>query len=106
MKVKGSIFAVCCFAATAFSLALTACNSADSKAREAFNDYQTASAAGDLNAGRIALLKAVAAKDDDAAYWEELGKVQVELGAYADAYYAFTRAHELDKSNVSILGTL
>lgn len=106
MKVQRPIFAACCFAATALSLALTACNSSESRALEAFNEYQTASATGDLNAARIALLRAVAEKDDDASYWEALGRVQLELGAYADAYYAFTRAHELDKSNVTILGTL
>jgi predicted Zn-dependent protease len=106
MKFQGLIFAVCCFAATALSLPLASCNSAESRAQDAFNEYQAASAAGDRFAARRALLQAVAAKDDKAAYWDALGKLQLELGAYPDAYYAFTRAHELDKSNVSILAAL
>jgi predicted Zn-dependent protease len=106
MKFQGLIFAACCFAATALSLPLASCNSAESTAEEAFNEYQAAAAAGDLFAARAALLEAVAAKDDKASYWDTLGKLQLELGAYQPAYYAFTRAHELDKSNVSILAAL
>ncbi len=52
------------------------------------------------------MLEVVAAKDDEPAYWEELGKVQVELGALGDAYYAYTRAHELDRTNAQVLANL
>jgi predicted Zn-dependent protease len=48
---------------------------------------------------RRALLQLVQAKDDVAEYWAELGKVQASMGSYGDAYYAFTRAYELDRSN-------
>ncbi|MCH8614682.1 tetratricopeptide repeat protein [Sphingomonas sp. SM33] len=93
-------------AATALSLALTGCNSSESRARAAFSDYQAAIAAGDLKTARSALLKLVAAQDDDPDYWNELGKVQLKLGAYPDAYYALTRAHELDRTNADVLGTM
>jgi predicted Zn-dependent protease len=63
-------------------------------------------ASGDLPAARRALLEIVAVKDDDPAYWEELGKIQVELGSMADAYYAYTRAHELDRTNGPVLANL
>lgn len=106
MKRQGRFFAVCCIAATGLSLALSACNSSEAEAAEAFNEYQAASAAGDLINARIALLKVVAAKDDDPQYWKALGDVQLQLNAFSDAYYAYTRAHELDKSNVEILGAL
>jgi predicted Zn-dependent protease len=106
MKDRSPFFAACCFVATALSLSLAGCNSSESRAREAFSDYQAASAAGDLVAARIALLQLVAAKDDQPDYWQELGKVQIQLGAYSDAYYAFTRAYELDKSNPEVLSTL
>jgi predicted Zn-dependent protease len=106
MKDRSPFFAACCIAATALSLSLAGCNSSESRAREAFSDYQAASAAGDLIAARIALLQLVAAKDDQPDYWQELGKVQIQLGAYSDAYYAFTRAYELDKSNPEVLSTL
>ena len=93
-------------AATALSLALTGCNSSESRARAAFSDYQAAMAAGDLKTARSALLKLVAAQDDNPDYWNELGKVQLKLAAYPDAYYAFTRAHELDRTNADVLGTM
>jgi len=106
MKFRSPFFAACCFAATALSLLLGACGSAESQARDSFNDYQVAAAAGDLIAARKALLKTVEAQDDNPAYWEELGKIQVQLGAYPDAYYAFTRAYELDRTNAEILSNL
>ena len=106
MKGRSPFFAACCIAATALSLSLAGCNSSDSRAREAFSDYQAASAAGDLIAARIALLQLVAAKDDQPDYWQELGKVQIKLGAYSDAYYAFTRAYELDRSNPELVKAL
>jgi predicted Zn-dependent protease len=106
MKVRSPFFAACCFAATALSLLLTGCNSAESRAQDALADYQQASAVGDARAARIALLKLVAAEDGNPDYWAELGKLQVQLGAYNDAYYAFTRSHELDKGNAEVLSTL
>lgn len=106
MKDRSPFFAACCIAATALSLSLAGCNSSESRAREAFSDYQAASAAGDLIAARIALLQLVAAKDDQPDYWQELGKVQIQLGAFSDAYYAFSRAYELNKSNPDVLSTL
>ena len=106
MNNRGPFFAACCFAATALSLFLAGCNSAESRAQEALADYQQASAIGDAKAARMALLQLVAAEDGNPDYWRELGKLQVQLGAYNDAYYAFTRAHELDKSNAEVLSTL
>src|ERR671918_701606 len=105
MKDRSPFFAACCFAAT-LSLALAGCDSSESRAREAFNAYRAASAAGDIGAARVALLQLVAAEDGNPSYWEELGKVQIQLGAFADAYYAFTRAHELDRSNAQVLSNL
>ena len=106
MKVRGPFFAACCIAATALGLALSGCNSRENQAQAALNEYQAAAAAGDLAGSRRALLKLVGAKDDNPDYWERLGRVQVELGAFRDAYYAFTRAHELDRSNVVALSNL
>lgn len=106
MKVRSPFFAACCIAATALSVALAGCRSSESEAREGYGEYQAAMASGDLFAARIALLKIVAVKDDDPAYWEELGKVQVQLGSLGDAYYAYTRAHELDRTNAQVLANL
>jgi predicted Zn-dependent protease len=55
---------------------------------------------------RSALLKLVQAKDDVSEYWIELGKVQAQMGAYGDAYYAFSRAYELDRSNPELIRSL
>src|SRR5438045_5505956 len=82
------------------------CSSSDSRARAALGEYQAASAANDLPAARRALLELVIAKDDVADYWAELGKVQAALGSYNDAYYAFTRAYELNRSDPGLVRAL
>jgi predicted Zn-dependent protease len=82
---------------------MAGCSSSDARARDALSDYQTASAANDPIGARKALMKLVRAKDDVPDYWVELGKLQVSMGSYNDAYYAFTRAYELDRNNVDIL---
>ena len=82
------------------------CSSSDSRARAALGEYQTATAANDLPAARKALLELVQAKDDVADYWAELGKVQAAMGSYNDAYYAFTRAYELNRSDPGLVKAL
>lgn len=88
------------------SLSLSGCGTGSRQAREAYSDYQAAQASGDLPAVRAALLRLVAAEDDEAKYWAELGKVQMQLSNYGEAFYAFTRAHELDRTDVEVLGIL
>ena len=104
--VRSPFFAACCIAATALCLPISACTSNETQAREYYAEYQVAAAAGDLVAARTALLQTVAVQDDVPAYWEQLGKLQVELGAFNDAYEAFKHAHELDRSNSQILANL
>src|SRR5438552_3732584 len=82
------------------------CSSSDSRAQAALGEYQSAAAANDLPGARKALLQLVRAKDDVADYWVELGKLQASMGSYGDAYYAFTRAYELDRSNPDLLSAL
>jgi predicted Zn-dependent protease len=67
------------------------------------NAYQSASAVNDLIGARRALLQLVRAKDDVPDYWVELGKLQASMGNYSDAYYAFSRAYELDRSNPDLV---
>jgi predicted Zn-dependent protease len=69
-------------------------------------EYQSAVASNDMLGARKALLELVQAKDDVAEYWTELGKLQASMGAYSDAYYAFTRAYELDRSNPELARAL
>ena len=83
----------------ALALFLAACDTRASRSQAAFNKYQAASNAGDLVAARRALLELVAADEDVPSYWLELGKVQVRLGDYPQAFYAFTRANELNRGD-------
>src|SRR4051812_19470923 len=82
---------------------LAGCSSSDSRAQQALTAYQAAAAANDIPGARQALLQLVRAKEDVPDYWVELGKLQASTGSYAEAYYAFTRAYELDRSNPELL---
>jgi predicted Zn-dependent protease len=82
---------------------LPACSSSDARAQDALGSYQAAAAANDLVGARKALLELVRAKDDVPDYWIELGKFDASAGDYNSAYYAFTRAYELDRNNVDVL---
>ena len=82
------------------------CSSSDSRAQAALGEYQAATAANDLPGARKALLELVRAKDDVSDYWAELGKVQATMGSYDDAYYAFTRAYELNRSDPELVRVL
>lgn len=77
--------------------------SSDARERSALSAYQSAAAANDLIGERKALLELVQAKDDVPDYWAELGKLQISMGDFNGAYYAFSRAYELDRSNVDVL---
>lgn len=82
---------------------LPGCSSSDARARNALTAYQSAAAANDVDGARRALLQLVRAKDDVPDYWVELGKLEASAGSYSDAYYAFSRAYELDRSNADVL---
>ena len=87
----------------AMSITLASCNSRERAARNAFQAYQAAAATGDLPTIRNALLTLVAADEGVADYWVQLGKVHAALGASSDAYFAFTRAHELNRADPAVL---
>nr|NUR37694.1 hypothetical protein [Sphingomonas sp.] len=82
------------------------CNTSDARAQQALENYQVAAAANDLPGARRALLELVRAKDDVSEYWVELGKIQASLGDYGDAYFAFSRAYELNRGNTELLSLL
>jgi predicted Zn-dependent protease len=82
------------------------CNTSDARAQQALEAYQAAAAQNDLITARVALLNLVRAKDDVSEYWVELGKVQASLGSFGDAYYAFSRAYELDRGNAQLLSVV
>jgi tetratricopeptide (TPR) repeat protein len=89
------------------ALILSGCGLIQSRAAaRAYNEYQAALAVGDLPHAHAALLKLVRADEDEPDYWVELGKMELRLGNYAEAYQALSRAHELDRNNVQVLATL
>ena len=78
----------------------------DRSARTDYAQYQAAMAAGDLRQARRALLRLTRVKQDVAEYWIALGQVQIQLDSYRQAYSAFNRAHELDRTNVPVLASM
>lgn len=82
------------------------CNSRQSRAAEAYAEYQSASARNDLMAARRALSALVAAEQDNVEAWSALGRLQLASGEYGGAYNAFNRAQELDRGNPELLRTL
>ena len=85
---------------------LASCSSATERASQANGRYQAAMAAGDLMRARRAALEATRARDDVADYWIALGGTQMALKNYAGAFDAYTRAVELDRTNLTALQTL
>jgi predicted Zn-dependent protease len=85
---------------------LAGCGLLPSKAERAYSQYQAALAGGDKNRVRAALVALASADEDNPDYWIELGKIQIEFGDYAKAYDAFSRAYEVDRSNVPVLTAL
>lgn len=106
MNLRTQMRSACFVSLLSAALFLQGCGSRDDKAREAYNNYQAALATGSLPYIRTTLLQLVALDDSNAQYWQELGRVQLQLQAYNDAYYALTRAYELDRSNADVLRIL
>src|SRR3569833_1347897 len=79
------------------------CKSSGARAQDAMTAYQAAAASNDVDGARKALMQLGGAKDDVPDYWIELGKLQASVGSYGDAYYALTRAYELDRGNPDVL---
>lgn len=87
-------------------IALNGCNSKEARARDAYAEYQAASAAGNMVGARLALMKLVSIDESVSEYWVELAKIQAANGSIGEAYHSLTRAYELDRSNVGLLRTL
>lgn len=76
------------------------------KARRADEAYQRALAQNDLIGERDALQKLTTADEDVSDYWIRLAKVELEIGSYGGAYQHLSRAHELDRTDVSTLSMM
>lgn len=89
------------FAGTA--LLLCACSSPQEKAEQDAASANALVAAGNFEAARQAILRAVAVRDDQPEQWLLLGRVDLETGRPADALLAYSRVLELDATNIEAL---
>ena len=87
------------------ALLISGCGN-EQKVRRADEAYQRALAVNDLGGQRIALLALTKADEDVAEYWMRLAQVDLQIGAYGDAYAHLSRAHELDRSAVAPLSMM
>jgi tetratricopeptide (TPR) repeat protein len=106
VKNRTLFFWLSLFGLVATTPLIGGCSLFGSRAAAAYNEYQSALAAGNLKGAQIALLRLVHEEDGVSDYWEELGKVDLQLGEYGMAYDAFSHAYELDRSNTQILAAL
>jgi tetratricopeptide (TPR) repeat protein len=106
VKIRTFFFALTLAGLTAATPLLSGCGLFGSRAAEAYSEYQAALAAGDMTRAQVALIALVHAKEDVPDYWIELGKIDLQLGQYSQAYDAFSHAHELDRTNIDVQAAL
>lgn len=107
VKNRTLFFRVACCSLALGVLPLSGCDYLKTRsARADYIAYQQALAAGDLRGARRALTRLTRTEQGVPDYWVELGKLQLQMGDTRRAYGSFARAHELDRSNVAILGTM
>jgi hypothetical protein len=63
-------------------------------------------AGGDLEAARLSIQKAIATRDDVAAYYILLGQIEVQSQKPVSAFNAFSLALDLEADNVQILQSI
>lgn len=84
-------------------LALPACKSPAERAAELAAQADAQANAGDLVAAQKAILEAIALRDDIPAYQQLLGVISLKAGNQGDAYRAFSRALDIDPTNMTAL---
>ncbi len=82
-------------------LATTACDDVQQRAAIAARDAELALQAGDLDAAEARAAEASQLRDSEAAYWELLGRVQLQRNKLAEAFSSFQRVVELDPGNLN-----
>jgi len=84
-------------------LALPACKSPAERAAELAAQANAQADAGNLVAAQKAILEAIALRDDIPAYQQLLGAIALKAGKQGDAYRAFSRALDIDPTNMTAL---
>ncbi len=87
----------------AATLALAACSSDSEIAARKAAEASALLDAGNIYGARIAAQASVNARDDISANWILLGRVQLAAGQIGEAYVSYTRALELDATNVEAM---
>lgn len=90
----------------AAALAVTACSSKTETAERKAGEAAALLDAGDIDGARKAALASVEARDDQPETWMLLGRIGLAKNAMGEAYDAYTRAIELDSSNIEALQAL
>jgi tetratricopeptide (TPR) repeat protein len=89
--------------AMAGALLLAGCNSSNQKVANSVAEATALLEAGNLDVARIIALRAVRERDDVASAWMLLGRVNLMSGRIGEAYNAYSRALELDATNIEAL---
>ncbi|SDD44492.1 Tetratricopeptide repeat-containing protein [Sphingomonas sp. YR710] len=84
-------------------LAIAGCGSPQERAAKALVRYENYYAQHDMLRARIEIRNAIREQDDVADYWNKLGRVELALNKYFNAYSAYSRALELDKGNIEAM---
>lgn len=105
MKIKLLFSSWGAKALCAAALLLSACGN-QREIQKADNAYQQALALNDLHGQRRALLALTQADEGVSEYWMRLAEVDLQVGAFGDAYTHLSRAHELDRTAVAPLSMM
>jgi tetratricopeptide (TPR) repeat protein len=87
-------------------LCLAACSSANERANAQAERAVALLELNDLTGSRMAALKAVSERDDSSEIWMLLARIEMARNDLIEAYRAFARALELDRSNPVALGAV
>lgn len=87
-------------------LILAGCSSASERANELGQRAVQLLELNDVNGSRMAALEAVQERDDSSDLWMLLARIEMARNDYIEAYRAFSRALELDRSNAVALGAV
>jgi cellulose synthase operon protein C len=87
-------------------LLVAGCSSANERANEQAQRAAQLFELNDVNGSRMAALEAVKERDDSSEIWMLLARIEMARNDYAEAYRAFSRALELDRTNAVALGAV
>ena len=100
---NASLSVISCVVLATMTLCLTGCSSGLERAATKASEAAALLEAGNVGAARQAALASVRARDDIAQNWILLGRIQLAGGQIGDAYTSYSRALELDATNIEAM---